>query len=71
MELIERGVETESGPATGWIGRHLASLENGNHSPLRAVGLGEMVPRSLYGTVPAAALRSIADFHLDTSINRS
>ena len=64
MELMERGIETESGPATGWIGRHLAALENDNSSPLRAVGLGEMVPRSLYGSVPAAALRSIADFHL-------
>jgi uncharacterized protein (DUF1501 family) len=64
QELMERGVETENGPATGWIGRHLALLESGNHSPLRAIGLGEMVPRSLYGSVPAAALRSIADFRL-------
>lgn len=64
QELIERGVDVESGPATGWLGRHLAALQNGNSSPLRAVGLGEMVPRSLYGSVPAAALRSIADFHL-------
>ncbi|MEW5941927.1 MAG: DUF1501 domain-containing protein [Chloroflexota bacterium] len=64
MELMERGVEDERGPASGWIGRHLATLDTGNHSPLRAVGLGEMPQRSLSGSVPVSALRSIADFHL-------
>ena len=64
MELMERGCETGSGPASGWLGRHLASLDTGNHSPLRAVGIGERVPRMLQGTIPASALRSIADFHL-------
>lgn len=64
MELMERGVETGSGPASGWLGRHLASLDTGNYSPLRAIGVGEHVPRMLQGTVPASALRSIADFHL-------
>ncbi len=64
MELMERGVEDEKGPASGWIGRHLATFNNGNPSPLRAIGLGEMTQRSLYGAVPVTALRSIADFHL-------
>ncbi len=64
MELMERGCEAASGPATGWLGRHLASLDTNNHSPLRAVGIGERVPRMLQGTIPASALRSIADFHL-------
>ena len=64
MALMERGVENEVGPASGWIGRHLASLDNGNRSPLRAIGFGERVPRSLLGAIPATALRSIADFHL-------
>lgn len=64
MELMERGVSDESGPASGWIGRHLASLDTGNASPLRAIGVGELPQRSLYGSVPASALRSIADFHL-------
>jgi uncharacterized protein (DUF1501 family) len=39
-------------------------LNTGNTSPLRAVGLGQMAPRSLSGAVPVSALRSIADFHL-------
>lgn len=64
MELMERGVDDERGPASGWIGRHLTTLNTGNASPLRAVGLGEKVPLSLRGTVPVSALRSIADFHL-------
>lgn len=64
MELMERGVDDERGPASGWIGRHLATLDTGNNSPLRAVGLGEMPQRSLSGSVPVSALRSIADFHL-------
>jgi uncharacterized protein (DUF1501 family) len=64
MELMERGVDDERGPASGWIGRHLTTLNTGNASPLRAVGLGQIPARSLSGTVPVAALRSIADFHL-------
>lgn len=64
MELMERGVEAVSGPASGWLGRHLVSLDTNNPSPLRALSIGERVPRMLQGTIPAAALRSIADFHL-------
>jgi uncharacterized protein (DUF1501 family) len=64
MELMERGVDDERGPASGWIGRHLATLNTGNLSPLRAVGMGTRPQRSLSGTVPVFALRSIADFHL-------
>jgi len=64
MELMERGVEDERGPASGWIGRHLGTLNTGNSSPLRAVGMGTRPQRSLSGSVPVSALRSIADFHL-------
>jgi uncharacterized protein (DUF1501 family) len=69
MELMERGVDDERGPASGWIGRHLASLDTGNASPLRAIGLGELPQRSLSGSVPVSALRSIADFHLGGDLN--
>lgn len=64
MELMERGVDDERGPASGWIGRHLATLNTGNSSPLRAVGMGTRPQKSLTGSVPVSALRSIADFHL-------
>ncbi len=68
MELMERGVEDESGPGSGWIGRHLASLDTGNSSPLRAIGLGQNPQRSLRGPIPVTALQSIADFHLGGSL---
>lgn len=64
MELMERGIEQKSGSPSGWLGRHLATLDTGNHSPLRGVTVGEMVARSLRGPIPTTALRSIADFHL-------
>lgn len=64
QELMERGVENEHGPASGWVGRHLATLNTGNDSPMRAIALGEMPQRSLYGSVPVSALRSLEDFKL-------
>lgn len=65
MALMERGVEDERGPASGWINRHLATYNTGNNSPIRAIGLGPVLPQSLYGEVPATAMRSIVDFHLN------
>ena len=64
MELMERGLADLRGPASGWINRHLATLDTGNPSPLRAIGFGEAAPRSLRGVIPVSALRSIAEFHL-------
>ena len=64
QELMERGVANEHGPVSGWIGRHLATLNTGNPSPMRAIALGELPQRSLYGSVPASSLRSIEDFQL-------
>ncbi|MCL4871759.1 MAG: DUF1501 domain-containing protein [Anaerolineae bacterium] len=63
MDLMERGVEG-SGIYTGWLARHLTSLDTGNHSALRAIGVGDMLPASLTGTVSATALQTIADYHL-------
>jgi uncharacterized protein (DUF1501 family) len=63
MELMERGLGHPDGPPSGWLGRHLATLDTSNHSPLRGVSIGENVARSLQGAVPASALRSVADLH--------
>jgi uncharacterized protein (DUF1501 family) len=63
MELMERGVTDERGPASGWISRHLATLDTQNLSPLRALGFGNLPQRSLSGSVPISAFRSITDFH--------
>lgn len=71
MALMERGIDDERGPASGWINRHLASYNTGNNSPIRAIGLGGALPRSLYGAVPATAMRSIVDFHLSGDEKRA
>jgi uncharacterized protein (DUF1501 family) len=71
MALMERGVEDERGPASGWINRHLASYNTGNNSPIRALGLGGGLPRSLYGSIPATAMRSIIEFHLSGDERRA
>jgi uncharacterized protein (DUF1501 family) len=63
MDIMERGLAEPIGPASGWINRHLASVANGNPSPLRALAIGESVQRSLQGSVPVTALRSITEAH--------
>ncbi len=70
MEYMERGVVEAVGPASGWINRHLASLDTGNPSPLRAVGWGEAVQRSLRGSIPVSALQSIKEAHMG-GVNRA
>jgi uncharacterized protein (DUF1501 family) len=64
MDFMERGTPGERRILSGWIGRHLSSQASTNDSPFRAVGFGELVQASLRGPVPATALASIADFHL-------
>lgn len=64
QDVMERGAADTGGSPAGWLGRHLASSPRDNRSPLRAVALGEMVPRALRGPRPAVALRDLADFRL-------
>lgn len=69
MDIMERGTGSrgEQGAktlGTGWLGRHLASMNTNNDSPLRAVGMGSILQAALRGPVPVAALQSITDFHL-------
>ncbi len=63
MDVVERGTPSNQ-VTTGWIGRHLQSLADGNSSPFRAVGFGSLLQASLRGPVSATALSSIVDFHL-------
>lgn len=62
MNIMERG--TPQSAASGWIGRHLASLENPNNTPVRAVGWGDALQFSLRGSVNAVSIKSIVDYHL-------
>lgn len=64
MDFMERGTPGEHGLNTGWVGRHLASLENGNRSPLRAVGWGTAPQAAIQGPISPVAIQSIVDYHL-------
>jgi uncharacterized protein (DUF1501 family) len=64
MDWMERGTPGERLLLSGWLGRHLAAVDPTNTSPFRAIGFGDLVQASLRGTVPATALGSITDFHL-------
>ena len=64
MDYMERGTPGEKSIPTGWIARHLQSINSENNSPFRAVGMGTILQSSLRGPVQATVLQSIADFHL-------
>jgi len=64
MEYMERGTPGDRSTSAGWINRHLMSAAWQNDSPFRAVGIGAMVQGSLRGQIPALALQSISNFHL-------
>ncbi|MBC7810026.1 MAG: DUF1501 domain-containing protein [Burkholderiales bacterium] len=65
MDFMERGTPGDYGLNTGWIGRHLATLNTGNTSPLRAVGWSTAVQQALRGPISPVAMRSIVDYHLN------
>lgn len=69
MDIIERGIDGETGPTSGWLGRHLMATAQEGDSPLRAIGWSDKLQKSLHGYVSANALRSIADFHLTGDID--
>ncbi len=64
MSFMERGTPGEQGMTTGWIGRHLGTLDTGNGSPIRAVGWGTAVQAALRGPISPVAIKSIVDYHL-------
>jgi len=64
MDFMERGTPGDYDVTTGWIGRHLQTLANGNLSPVRAIGFGTVTQSALRGPVSPVALKSIVDYHL-------
>lgn len=64
MDYMERGTPGSYDQSGGWIGRHLAALNNGNTSPLRAIGWGSSLQQALRGSPSPVALQSIIDYHL-------
>ena len=64
MDFMERGTPGAHSLSSGWLGRHLASLDTGNSAPLRAIGWGNALQQSLRGSISATAIKSIVDYHL-------
>lgn len=64
MDFMERGAPGNHTLSTGWLGRHLASLDTGTNAPVRGIGWGNGLQTSLRGSVSAASLKSIVDYHL-------
>ncbi len=65
MDYMERGTPGDYHVASGWIGRHLATLNTGNPSPIRALGWGTAVQAALHGSISPIAIKSIVDYHLN------
>jgi uncharacterized protein (DUF1501 family) len=64
MDFMERGTPGSHTLNSGWLGRHLSSLDTGTNAPLRAIGWGNGLQLSLRGTISATAIKSIIDYHL-------
>src|SRR5579871_487569 len=66
QDYMESGTPGFKATADGWMNRALAQ-SHGAASPLRAVGLGSTLPRSLRGRNEAIAVSSLNDFQLRDS----
>jgi uncharacterized protein (DUF1501 family) len=64
MSYMELGTPGSFAISSGWLGRHLNTMQNGNNSPVRAVGWTNALQTSLRGAVSSIALKSIVDYHL-------
>lgn len=62
QDYMESGTPGLKSTRDGWLNRALT--QQGAPSPIRAVGLGPVLPRVLRGTQPAVALNSVRDFQV-------
>ncbi len=62
QDVWETGVIGNTVHSDGWLNRHL--LTSTGHGPVRAVSLGDTLPRILRGDAPAFALRGITDLSM-------
>ena len=68
QNLIERGVVDKNGPATGWLGRHLALSPAASNSAFRAISISGNVPVALIGALEPLAIDNLSDFGFDQDI---
>ena len=62
QDTWETGVSGNTLSSDGWLNRHL--LTSQGHGPIRAVSVGDTLPRILRGKAPAFAVRGITDLNL-------
>jgi len=62
QDVWETGIIGNTVNSDGWVNRHLATSEG--HGPVRAVAIGDALPRILHGKAPAYAIRGVEDLTL-------
>lgn len=62
QDTWETGVIGNTISSDGWLNRHLST--SSGHGPVRAISVGDNLPRILRGNAPAFALHGIADLSL-------
>ena len=62
QDTWETGVSGNTLSSDGWLNRHLITSQG--HGPIRAVSIGDSLPRILRGKAPAFAVRGITDLGL-------
>ena len=62
QDTWETGVSGNTLSSDGWLNRHL--LTSQGHGPIRAVSIGDTLPRILRGKAPAFSVRGITDLGL-------
>ena len=62
QDTWETGVSGNTINSDGWLNRHL--LTSQGHGPIRAVSIGDALPRILRGRAPAFSVRGITDLGL-------
>ena len=67
QDTWETGVAGNTVNSDGWLNRHL--LTSQGHGPVRAISIGDVLPRILRGKAPAFALRGISDLTLPSAGN--
>lgn len=67
MELMERGLSSPAGPASGWLARLLTERDVDQGPALRAVAWGTSLPRSLAGAGSVSTLQDLSDVRLSAS----
>ena len=68
QDTWETGVSGNTINSDGWLNRHLLTSEG--HGPVRAISIGDVLPRILRGKAPAFALRGISDLTLPSCRQR-